>query len=142
LDLTFIDPQQQVDDVLDAIGSTSLLITEALHGAIVADALRVPWVPVSASPAVLDVKWQDWCQSVGLTYKPEKLPALWQPRPGSSLIANGRWILKRKLATLLLRRIKQNARPLLSSDQAIGMRTQQLQERLAKFELAFRRASH
>src|SRR3569623_1144475 len=49
-------------------------MTEAIHGAIVADTLRVPWIPVACSPEVAPFKWIDWTQSLGLDYRPIRLP--------------------------------------------------------------------
>lgn len=46
------------------------IITEALHGAIVADIFRKPWAAVSSKRHINSFKWEDWCQSVGLAYRP------------------------------------------------------------------------
>ncbi len=70
----FIDPRNSVDDVLIGILGTQLLVTEALHGAVVADAMRVPWIAVRTKSPILDFKWNDWCQSVELDYRPGQLP--------------------------------------------------------------------
>src|SRR5439155_10040399 len=45
---------------------------ESLHGAIVADALRVPWVPlrIRRNPHTSPFKWEDWCSSMELPYGP------------------------------------------------------------------------
>lgn len=75
----FIDPLAGVETVLTELRQTELLISEALHGAIVADALRTPWVPVTAYKHILHLKWHDWCQSVGLAFQPHRLAPLYQP---------------------------------------------------------------
>ena len=62
----YIDPSGDVDKILSIIQRSSLLITEALHGAVVADALRIPWIPVRIYEHILPFKWRDWCASLGL----------------------------------------------------------------------------
>jgi hypothetical protein len=72
--LQFIDPRWRVDRILQAVTSVDRLIAEALHGAIVADALGVPWMRVKAlgwryeSRRIADFKWADWAQSVGVRH--------------------------------------------------------------------------
>jgi succinoglycan biosynthesis protein ExoV len=72
--IRYIDPRDPVPNVLEAIACCRLLITEAMHGAIVADVLRIPWIPVRIRPAPVDFKWRDWCESVALKYHPLQLP--------------------------------------------------------------------
>jgi succinoglycan biosynthesis protein ExoV len=75
-DICFIDPRASVEEVSQKISETDVLITECLHGAVVADSLRVPWIPVVSSGSILRFKWADWCMSVGLEYHPTKLSPL------------------------------------------------------------------
>ncbi|MEO1402394.1 MAG: polysaccharide pyruvyl transferase family protein [Cyanobacteria bacterium J06635_1] len=72
----YIDPRWSVEQVLTEISQSQLLLAEAMHGAIAADALRVPWIPIVTSSRILHFKWQDWCQSMHLTYKPQFVPPL------------------------------------------------------------------
>ncbi len=71
--ILYIDPRLPVDDILEMMNHSSVVIAEAMHGAIVADALRIPWIPVITGENILHFKWDDWCASVGLTYNPISL---------------------------------------------------------------------
>ena len=75
LGMTYIDAHWPVEDVIQRLGTAHLVVTEAMHGAIVSDALRIPWVPVVCSPAILPFKWIDWTESLELDYRPLALPA-------------------------------------------------------------------
>ncbi|RCW76034.1 polysaccharide pyruvyl transferase family protein [Pseudorhodoferax soli] len=75
LGMTYVTPQQPVRDILAQFAQARLVVTEAMHGAIVADTLRIPWVPLRISPAIEEFKWRDWCLSLGLTYAPVSIPA-------------------------------------------------------------------
>ncbi len=128
----FISPSGAVQDIIEEIRGTKLLITEALHGAIVADALRVPWIPVKAYSHILDFKWTDWARSLGLEYKPYRLPALWAAAPTANMPARVRSGLKEGLVSLRLWQIRDTATPLLSADSTIARVTAQMTERLDK----------
>jgi len=74
LGIQYVDPLANSKDVIKTIAGAGLAVTEALHGAIVADYYRVPWIPLKISPEINDFKWLDWCMSVGLNYRPIQLP--------------------------------------------------------------------
>jgi succinoglycan biosynthesis protein ExoV len=69
----YIDPCASVEQVLDDIMSSGLVITESMHGAIVSDALRIPWIPVAPILAEHRMKWLDWASALDLTISPLKL---------------------------------------------------------------------
>ena len=68
----YISPlaEQGVEFTMQEIASSEKLITKAMHGAIVADALRVPWnrfvlsTPYTEGHMVSEFKWMDWLYSV------------------------------------------------------------------------------
>ena len=76
--MQYIPPNGNVATTIDQIRQSKLLITEALHGAVVADALRIPWIAVRAYGHILPFKWHDWCESLELNYDPCVLPSLRQ----------------------------------------------------------------
>jgi succinoglycan biosynthesis protein ExoV len=45
-----------------------------MHGVIVADAMRVPWVALRPLVAVHRAKWQDWADTLGLAVRFQSLP--------------------------------------------------------------------
>lgn len=72
--IKYISPMNEGRDVLAGIARAKLAIVESLHGAIIADYYRVPWIPVATDGRVLSFKWLDFCLSVGVNFRPIRLP--------------------------------------------------------------------
>lgn len=124
----YVSPSADQDEILADIAGAEKLITSSLHGAIFADAYRTPWLPVSTSPEILPFKWQDWAESMALTFSLEALPALW---PDTAiglkrLLVN--YIKRRVIATKLSKLAKSN-RFLLSRIDILQARQDALQKR-------------
>jgi succinoglycan biosynthesis protein ExoV len=118
LGIRYINPSGGVERVLAEISCSQMVIAEAMHGAIVADALGVPWVPVQLYSHILSLKWQDWCASLQLTYSPVVFP---QHPEGARSTAQ---------LVRFLREVTTDARPLLSNRRVLDDAVSQLQERL------------
>ncbi|MDI1296694.1 MAG: polysaccharide pyruvyl transferase family protein [bacterium] len=71
--MRFVSPRSTVTEIVSQISNADLVITEAMHGAILADTLRVPWIPVQCSPDFDSFKWRDWAMSMDLTFSPIKV---------------------------------------------------------------------
>ena len=70
LGINYISPTEPVETIINKIGQSKLVIAEAMHGAIVADSLRVPWIAVKMFKTINEFKWRDWCMSLELDYDP------------------------------------------------------------------------
>jgi len=74
LGFVFVDAHWSPHVVLRVLSEARLVVTEAMHGAIVADTLRIPWIPVVCSPEIATFKWRDWTASLDLPYRPIRIP--------------------------------------------------------------------
>jgi succinoglycan biosynthesis protein ExoV len=71
---TFVSPEWPVSKIVALFARAKLVVTEAMHGAIVADAMRIPWIPVVMSPDISVFKWSDWTMSLNLPFRPTTIP--------------------------------------------------------------------
>ena len=74
-DVTLIRPTDPVPTVMEAVSRCSTVVCGALHVAVVADVLGVPWVPFAPAAFPHD-KWLDWCDSIDVPYRPFAGPAV------------------------------------------------------------------
>ena len=72
--ITLIDPRGDPLAIAAAIAGCHVLLSEALHGAIVADALGVPWIAIEPLAPIHRPKWQDWADTLDLTIRFQHLP--------------------------------------------------------------------
>ncbi len=72
--LHYIDPRGEAKDVIREIAECELIVAESMHGAILADAFRVPWVAVSTSASINGFKWRDWAATVGVDPTARRIP--------------------------------------------------------------------
>ncbi|WP_134680295.1 polysaccharide pyruvyl transferase family protein [Paracoccus ravus] len=67
--VTYLDPRTEPLELISRIRGANVLVTEAMHGAIVADALRTPFIAVTPTHPSHRYKWEDWAQSVEISLK-------------------------------------------------------------------------
>jgi succinoglycan biosynthesis protein ExoV len=147
--ITLIDATEPVEKVLSQIRGARLLITEAMHGAIVADALRTPWIGARPIYGGHHKKWLDWAGALGVdvrlnTLKPSSVLEYYIGRTGrgGSLGKVGRFsasplaaIPNRMLTDQAARHLESMARlePQLSDDLAIQRVTERAQNAVDSF---------
>jgi hypothetical protein len=81
LGVHYISPSNElsIEETMREINKCEILITEAMHGAILADASRVPWKRIKffshlyENPAVAEFKWADWGRSMNINFTSEEI---------------------------------------------------------------------
>jgi len=91
--VNLIDARLPVDVIIHELQRSRVVITEAMHGAIAADALRIPWVPMMPLNSAHRAKWFDWAESMDIKLSRHRL---W---PSSALEARLS-ILRKPIAAL------------------------------------------
>ncbi len=77
-DINYLDPTDNHLEIISQIQQSEVVISEAMHAAVVADTLRIPWIPVKAYGGINSFKWNDWTQSLNMDYLPVKVSSLFQ----------------------------------------------------------------
>lgn len=72
--LKYISPQQHPESFINELQECEYIITEAMHGAIAADALRIQWKAVSFSPSFSAFKWYDWAEALNIRLSIHDIP--------------------------------------------------------------------
>lgn len=79
LGIHYVSPATSPHKVIEDILQTEVVLAEAMHFAIVADALRVPWIPIKAYSHISDFKWNDWAASLNFRHIPNIVESLYGP---------------------------------------------------------------
>lgn len=143
----FISPTLPTEEFLRELGKTEVLVTEAMHGAIAAEALRIPWIPIRTAPGIFIFKWVDWCSSIGLDYQPADIPlqdlaqfadVCQKPKIDTgddSALAfwHAREQRKQEIVNHLIN-VKRTESPVLAADERIESLTVRLEEKIYAFK--------
>lgn len=157
--ITYLDPRSDALDLIATIRGADLVLTEAMHGAIVADALRRPWIPLLPIHPSHRMKWTDWAASLDMTLRPATLPpsnlreayvaatglrgqGARTARLAEARVAAPANALLRHRAARHLARLAETGTPQLSTDASIDRATTRCQERLDTFVSSRTRRRH
>jgi hypothetical protein len=66
----YVLPSRESRAMVETIAGAKLVLAESMHAAIVADAMRVPWIPIATNPEISSFKWTDFTASLGVPYDP------------------------------------------------------------------------
>jgi succinoglycan biosynthesis protein ExoV len=78
--LKLISTRQPVDTFISEVRSCKKVISEAMHGAITADAFRIPWIGTRFAPNFNEEKWLDWSEALKINLELHTLPMVYQKR--------------------------------------------------------------
>jgi succinoglycan biosynthesis protein ExoV len=147
LGIHYIDARRPIHEIIQEIAETEVLLAEAMHGAITADTLRTPWIPILTSQWLLPSKWIDWTMSLNMEFQPHPMTGLDAVQEcyklknlrgikGSRTIARksmNRWI-KKQQAKIQLASIMKNGVAQLSDDTLFESKVCQLEAKVEEFK--------
>ena len=76
--IRIIDPRWSVEKFITELCLCERVLTEAMHGAILADAYGIPWQAVKAYEYINDFKWQDWSLSLDMSVDFANITPVWK----------------------------------------------------------------
>ena len=138
--LAYLCPDAPAEHFIEMVRGASLVITEAMHGAILADAMRTPWIPMHFLNHT-QFKWEDWFASVELPYASHHLhPPFWKDTKHGmrSFVKKPYHAIKH---FLVKRRLQAFARlmPFMSTDGIIEARKMMLREKVQLINERYRK---
>lgn len=155
--INLIDSRRPVEEVIAELLRSKLVICEAMHGAIVADAFRIPWIPVIPLVKIHRDKWYDWAEALDIELNPHRLlhstvisPKTYLDGSYRNIIQKTKDIIKEILSKKIcskiiiyiaaqrLRKISRQ-KPCLSSDSKISDITEKMLEKLQQFHRDYRK---
>ncbi|UHC16681.1 polysaccharide pyruvyl transferase family protein [Methylobacterium currus] len=114
-----VDPRENPVSVITRIASAKAVLTESMHGAILADIYGVPWAGFATTANILPAKWLDWALSCGRALDlmavppPSAAPVFDRGRPPAAFGQRFAVDLEHALAFLRARTIDQPRAPTL-----------------------------
>ncbi len=159
VDMHYISPRLDAQQAITQIRQSECVMAEAMHGAIIADTFRIPWIPVKMFQHINAFKWQDWTMSMQMDYAPHQLPSLFGDTWIRHMISTERFPFDKKgiIANILTPGYKKfqdlykkkkfigelktlrNREPVLSNESLLESRVDQLQQILHEIQTSYSR---
>jgi len=135
LGIHYIDPRgTDPIAVIRELIASEYVITESLHGAIIADAYGIPWVPINSMPHVInEFKWLDWCASLELKYEPITMISIYSDEQ-DGMVRSLKNKAKMLIAERQLKKVLSDSKAYLSKEQLLQQRLEQMQQKLVKLQ--------
>ncbi|MCG5495336.1 polysaccharide pyruvyl transferase family protein [Ectothiorhodospira variabilis] len=128
----YIDPEADCETVIRQLLRSERLICSAMHGAIAAEALRIPWLPVATHPQMLFSKWEDWAAAMEMQIRFQTLPTIW---PEADPSFKGRLVSRAKTAAFRrkLKTLASSSRFQLGPDWILKERLERIESKVQAF---------
>ncbi len=136
--VNYIDAGEPTEEIIRKILNSEVLLTEAMHGAIAAESFGVPWIPIVSREFILPFKWYDWCKSLNLEYKPERLLPIWDKADGDSYLKSIKLKAKKLAVKHQLKKIVNTCKPISASKGLREKKISELYDSLQKFKVDFK----
>jgi succinoglycan biosynthesis protein ExoV len=136
IDINYISPELPCDQVMDQLLRSEKLICSAMHGAIAAEALRIPWLPVVTHDAILESKWHDWAGSLEISVEFVRLPTIYQ-KVEASLKGRVVGCVKKMACKRQLKSLARSGKFQLGSQRILEDRLRWIEEKIADFNARF-----
>lgn len=143
LGIKYLDPTAGFEQSLNDLRASEIVIAEAMHGAILADAFRIPWIAVNLhGNAINSFKWDDWCRSINVKYnplKPSKLKNIRLIKRKLPVVVN--YTVKNFVNVVIAKKVLRSAcqyeYPSLSEDEIIEQSLERLRDKVSDLKNDF-----
>ena len=116
--IQYLSPDEPSEVFINTVRSASLVMTEAMHGAILADTMRTPWIPFNLH-FHNGFKWEDWFASIRQPYESHSLtPKLEDCDQEHDLDGHRKWL--EELLKKNIQRILEQESPILSDEELLN----------------------
>lgn len=130
--LLYISPEDDYLDVIETVNKCGRMICSAMHGAILAEALRIPWCPISTSSEILEFKWNDWFQSMELDLALISTPSIW-PTIDDGLVSKVRASAKEMYFKNVIKKLLNSNSFYLAKETVLNDRKMRIKEKINDF---------